>query len=113
MKKQSLNIDRIALVRLTDNHYKVILFNVEFDFSGSDNDRGEKVFSLFSVSVRNRDNSLNVICRKMDTTEKSHNGQHFNTLETNKKLRLPRREWKKAVNTLLNYFRLELPEVKR
>jgi hypothetical protein len=113
MKKQSLSIDRIALVRLTDNHYKLNLFNVEFDFTGTDNERGEKTFKLFSVSIRNRDGSLDVICRNLLPDEKHHSGQHFNTLEPIKKLRLNPREWKKAVNTLLQYFRLEIPEVKR
>jgi hypothetical protein len=112
MKKQSLNIDRIALVRLTDNHYKSNLFNVEFDFTGTDNERGEKTFKLFSVSIRNRDGSLNVICRNLLPEEKKHSGQHFNTLEPNKKLRLNQRDWKKSCNKLLNFFRLELPEVK-
>lgn len=104
MKKQSLNTDRISLKRQTDNHYKVTIFNVEFDFSGEE---------LFSVSLRDKNNNLQVVfCRELTPAERHHKGQHFNTLEPSKKKRLPYREWKKAVNTLLQYFRFEQPEVK-
>jgi hypothetical protein len=103
MKKQSLNIDRIGISTQTANHTKVTMFNVEFDYTFE---------KLFAVSVRSRDGSLVVICRNLLPDEKKHSGQHFNTLEPNKKLRLNQRDWKKSCNKLLNFFRLELPEVK-
>ena len=99
MKKQSLNIDRIRLIRLTDNHFKVQIFNLEFDFSNEE---------LFSISLRGKDDSLSVICREMNIFERHHKGQHFNTLEPNKKKRLPFREWKKKCNGLLSHFRFEV-----
>lgn len=103
MKKQSLNVDRVSVSIQTANHIKVTMFNVEFDYSFE---------KLFAVSIRNHDGTVDIICRDMQQEEKQHSGQHFNTLEPNKKLRLPYRDWKKKVNGLLQFFRLEIPEVK-
>ena len=110
MQKQSLNIDRVSLTRLTENHYRIGLFNLELDFSGISDGRGGKRFKLFSVSIRDHKDNLYIICRALDKYEKAHNGQHFNIIEPNKKKRLERRKWKKACNKLLGYFKLELPK---
>ena len=103
MKRMNLTLDRISISLQTANHIKVTIFNVEFDYSFEE---------LFAVSLRNKDNSLTVLCRNMLPEEKQHSGQHFNTLEPNKKLRLNQREWKKRVNDLLRCLNLDIPRLK-
>lgn len=101
--KQQLTVDRISVHSITNNHLKVILMGLEFDFS-----YGE----LFALTYQNKTGERIIICNTIKKGEEHKKGYHFNTLEPNHKLRLPRNEWKKTVNKVLRAFILQIPKEK-